>query len=148
VGGVSRGDGPGDACSEAQAIDVCWRPSALMPTETTVTRCGNCGASLDPRPGQAALECSYCRQTTFLAPTVTATATAGPAADDRSSLHQRLLRGPSGASHGAGARYAPAQMAGRDVYAPERGLWPVGAHASSTYGGSWSPSALLGPPRI
>lgn len=124
-----------------------------MPTETTVTRCGNCGAALDRSSGQAALQCAYCRQTTYLAPTsaptvtVTATATAAPAEDER-SFHRRLMRGPPDAFRGSGVRYSPAQMATRDVAAYERGLWPVGANASSTYGGSWSPSALLGPPRV
>ncbi len=27
-------------------------------------------------------------------------------------------------------------------------MWPSGARASSTFGGSWSPSALIGPPRV
>lgn len=121
-----------------------------MPTETTVTRCGNCGATLDRRSGQAVLQCSYCEQTTYLAPTSapTVTATAAPPDEDDRSLHRRLMRGPSGGAHGDGTRYAPAQMATRDVSSVERGVWPVGANASSTYGGSWSPSALLGPPRV
>lgn len=122
-----------------------------MPTETTVTRCGNCGATLDRRPGETALRCAYCEQTTYLAPTraptVTATAAPPPREDD-GSLHARLLRGPSGEVYGSGRRDGPAAMRARDVPALERSVWPSGAHASSTYGGSWSPSALLGPPRV
>jgi len=121
-----------------------------MPRETNVTRCGNCGAALERRPGQSSLECAYCRQTTWLAPTTAAVPVApvAPSSDGSASLHQRLLQGPGGAAHGAGVRYSPAQMASRDAWSFERGLWPSGAHASSTFGGSWSPSALLGPPRV
>ncbi len=121
-----------------------------MPTETTVTRCGNCGATLDRRPGQSVLLCAYCEQTTYLAPTSapTITATAAPPDEGDSSLHRRLMRGPSGNAHGAATRYAPSQVPNPDVTALERGVWPVNANASSTYGGSWSPSALLGPPRV
>jgi len=119
-----------------------------MPRETNVTRCGNCGAALERRPGQSSLECTYCRQITWLAPTTSAAPVApvAPSADE--TLHQRLMRGPSGSTQGRGARYSPAQMEGRDAWSFERGLWPSGAHASSTFGGSWSPSALLGPPRV
>lgn len=119
-----------------------------MPIETTITRCGNCGAALDRRAGQAALQCAYCRQTTYLAPTTAAAPPAAPAVGGTPSLHQRLLGGPSGATHGVGLRYGPAQMAARDVYSFERGIWPSGAQASSTFGGSWSPSTLLGAPRV
>lgn len=121
-----------------------------MPRETNVTRCGNCGAALERRPGQASLECPYCRQTTWLAPTtaIAAVAPVAPSSDAPLSLHQRLLQGPGGSVHGAGVRYSPSQMEGRDAWSFERGLWPSGARASSTFGGSWSPSALLGPPRV
>ena len=125
-------------------------PTHPMPRETNVTRCGNCGAALERRPGESALECAYCRQTTWLAPTTVAAPVApvAPPSDGQLSLHQRLMQGPGGRAHGAGARYSPSQMEGRDAWSFERGLWPSGARASSTFGGSWSPSALLGPPRV
>jgi hypothetical protein len=127
-----------------------------MPIETTVTLCGNCGAALERRAAEAALQCAYCRQTTYLAPTSTPEPpdppdppeAVAPEAGAAIPLHQRLLRGPTGEAQGVGVRYSPSQMATRDVPAVERGLWPVGAHASSTFGGSWSPSALLGPARV
>lgn len=125
-----------------------------MPVETTVTVCGNCGATLGPRADSVEITCGYCNQVTFLAPTsapaavaarpVTATATA----DDGASLLDRLGFGATSERHGEATRYSPAQMATRDPVSFERGLWPVGARASSTFGGSWSPSALLGAPRV
>ncbi len=127
-----------------------------MPVETTVTVCGNCGATLGPRADSVEVTCNYCHQVTFLAPTsapaapaprpVTTTTTAS--VDDGASLLDRLGFGPTSERHGEAARYSPAQMATRDPVSFERGLWPVGARASSTFGGSWSPSALLGAPRV
>lgn len=116
-----------------------------MPVETIVTRCGNCGATLDRRSGQTTLQCAYCEEVTWLAPTQTVTASL----DDEPAPGARgLLRGPSGRTVGAAQRFSPAAMATRDVAAYERGLWPAHATASSTYGGSWSPSAVIGPPRV
>ncbi|MEZ4406421.1 MAG: hypothetical protein R3A52_08100 [Polyangiales bacterium] len=116
-----------------------------MPVETTVTRCGNCGATLDRRSGQPTLQCAYCEQVTYLAPTQTVTASLD---DNPAPTQHGLLRGPSGRTFGAAQRFSPAAMATRDVAAHERGLWPSHATASSTYGGSWSPSAVIGPPRV
>jgi hypothetical protein len=132
-----------------------------MPVETHVTLCGNCGAMLGPRGDATEITCTYCQQTTFLTPTtapppaaprraarpVTTTATA----DDEDDEDERIDRfdfGPSARPEGRGARYSTAQMASRDALSFERGMWPVGARASSTFGGSWSPSALLGVPRV
>ena len=114
-----------------------------MPVETIVTRCGNCGATLDRRSGQTTLQCAYCEEVTYLAPTQTVTASA-----DEPDAPPARRYGPSGRSFGAAQRYSTDAMASRDVAAWERGLWPTHATASSTYGGSWSPSAVIGPPRV
>lgn len=130
-----------------------------MPVETHVTLCGNCGATLGPRGDAAEITCSYCQQTTFLTPTTTAApaarrraarpaTTTATADDDEDERIDRYDSGPSARPEGSGARYSSAQMASRDALSFERGMWPVGARASSTFGGSWSPSALLGAPRV
>lgn len=74
--------------------------------------------------------------------TVTATV------DDGAALHERLLRGPLGEGHGDAVRYDAAQMAARDPVSLTRGVWPSAARASSSFGGGWSPAALVGPPRV
>lgn len=93
------------------------------------------------------VRCGYCSQVTWLAPTTHATAAPAPAAQ---SLHplDRIGRGPTGESIGAGARMGPSAVTLTDAILLERALWPVGAEASSTFGGPWSPSTLLGPPRV
>lgn len=68
--------------------------------------------------------------------------------DDGDALHARLLRGPLAEAHGEAARYGAAQMAPRDPRSFERGVWPSAARASSTYGGGWSPAAMVGPPSV
>lgn len=73
-----------------------------------------------------------------------AAAAAAPADD----LLDRLDRGPLDERFNPGIRFDPQQMASRDALSPARGIWPVRASASSTYGSGWSPSALVGPPRV
>lgn len=125
-----------------------------MPVETTVTRCGNCGATLQRNPGAESITCSYCEQTTWLAPTRHNTraiptyplATQGnPSAQ---GLHGRLLQGPLGESVGRAQRLQAGQVSLSDPASVAHALWPSGAEASTTFGGSWSPSAMLGPPRV
>lgn len=125
----------------------------LMPIETSVTRCGNCGANLQPHPASAFLTCEYCEQITWLTPTestrsvASSPRAAGPQSPD-GSVHALLLRGPSQPPHGHAARRTPAEMKGHEAAFVDRAVWPVRAQASSTFGGSWSPSAVLGVPRV
>lgn len=117
-----------------------------MPHETVVTRCGNCGAPLE-RGAVESARCSYCHEVTWLGPVAHATRAAPrPAASD--SLHDRLMRGPQGEPFGRARRLGPAELSVREPASIERALWPSSAEASSTFGGSWSPSSMLGPPRV
>lgn len=122
-----------------------------MPVETTVTRCGNCGANLAPKPNTPSLRCEYCEQITWLAPTEGLAPVAsplGPPDASGASLHDRLMRGPSPSRVGSGSRRGPTQLRPGELASADRALWPVAASASSTYGGGWSPSAMIGPPRV
>jgi LSD1 subclass zinc finger protein len=125
-----------------------------VPVETTVTRCGNCGATLERTPGAESIRCGFCNQSTWLAPTVTATAEPRPprpretASADVDDLLDRLARGPLREVTGQGARLNAQQAPLTDPMLLERALWPVGAEASSTFGGSWSPSTMIGTPRV
>ncbi len=125
-----------------------------MPVETTVTRCGNCGATLERTPGAESIRCGFCSQSTWLAPTTTATAEPRPprpretASADVDDLLDRLARGPLREVTGQGARLGTQQAPLTDPMLLERALWPVGAEASSTFGGSWSPSTMIGTPRV
>ncbi len=128
-----------------------------MPVETSVTRCGNCGATLGPRGDAVEITCTYCHETTYLAPTRTApmpvrpppmTVTASADYDSQSDLVHHLEHGPLPSPHGQGMRFSTDNVARRDPLSYERGVWPVRGRASSTFGGSWSPSALIGPPRV
>lgn len=95
------------------------------------------------------LRCDYCGGTTYAGPASgDAMDAPGLGAPGSSSLHARLLHGPTGESLGHGQRFDVGAMTARDVPAFERGLWPTMATASSTFGGSWSPSVLVGPPRV
>jgi hypothetical protein len=49
---------------------------------------------------------------------------------------------------GTARRLGPNECNPRDPASYERGIWAGGARASSTYGGSWSPSSMIGPPRV
>lgn len=118
-----------------------------MPIETLVTRCGNCGAALQPKPGASLLTCAYCRQTTYLAPTVLAAPPAATHAGAEAPLHARLMAGPLGEVVGRGTRYG-SSISRADAVLEDRAMWPTDAKASSTFGGSWSPSTLLGVPRV
>jgi len=127
-----------------------------VPVETTVTRCGNCGASLQRSHSVESIRCNYCNQSTWLAPTTHATAAADPrparpretATAEADDLLEGLARGPLPESAGDGRRLGPPQAPLSDPMLFERALWPTGAEASSTFGGSWSPSTLLGTPRV
>ncbi len=125
-----------------------------MPVETTVTRCGNCGATLQRNPGAECITCTYCEQTTWLAPTrhnTRAIPTHPLAAQGNSSpqgLHARLLQGPLGELVGRAQRLQAGQVSLSDPSSVAHALWPSGAEASTTFGGSWSPSSMLGPPRV
>lgn len=128
-----------------------------MPVETQVTRCGNCGATLPRTPGVESIHCNYCGQSTWLAPTARPTATltdqrprrpretATAVPDD---VLDRVEAGPLHESVGRARRLSAHEAPLADPALVERALWPTGADASSTYGGPWSPSTMLGPPRV
>ena len=125
-----------------------------MPSESQVLRCGNCGANLSPVPGQNVVECAYCSQATYLTATIVsgaqqelASAAAHP--ERPTGIHERLLSGPGSVpAKGRGARLTTRDMKVEALVPADRAIWPTRAAASSTYGGSWSPSAMVGPPKV
>jgi hypothetical protein len=124
-----------------------------MPSESRVLRCGNCGANLSPIPGQNVVECGYCAQATYLTATeVNAPArelAAAQARPEPNTLHENLLQGPSSVSpRGRGMRLTTRDMKIEALVPADRAIWPVRGAASTTYGGSWSPSAMVGPPKV
>lgn len=125
-----------------------------MPVETTVTRCGNCGATLQRAPNVESITCTYCEQSTWLAPTrhdtrAIPTYPLVPQGDPSpQSLHARLLQGPLGEAVGRAQRLQAGQVSLSDPASVAHAVWPSGAEASTTFGGSWSPSSTLGPPRV
>lgn len=106
-------------------------------------RCEGCGAPLPVRPGTT-VTCSYCLRELL----VVATGTQVTAHHDARSLTDRLLHGYTGEDIGQGRHFSVEEMKGRDVWSHERGLWPIAARASTSWGGSWGPGALIGPPRV
>ncbi|MCA9532292.1 MAG: discoidin domain-containing protein [Sandaracinaceae bacterium] len=123
-----------------------------MPSESTVLRCGNCGANLSPVPGQNVVQCEYCAQATYLTQTVMNMPGVGreqPAASRDSDLHARMMEGPTARPAKGRGRRLTTRDGSREVLCPvERAIWPKHATASTTYGGSWSPSAMVGPPKV
>lgn len=124
-----------------------------MPSESRVLRCGNCGANLSPVPGQNVVECGYCAQVTYLTATEVnlpqRELDAAAARPEPNTLHENLLQGPgSMPPTGRGVRLTTRDMKVEQLVPPERAIWPVRAAASTTYGGSWSPSAMVGPPKV
>lgn len=59
-----------------------------------------------------------------------------------------MLQGPLGDFVGRAQRLLPGQVSLSDPQSVAHALWPTGAEASTTFGGGWSPSTLLGPPRV
>lgn len=124
-----------------------------MPSESSVLRCGNCGANLSPVPGQNVVQCSYCSQATYLTQTVVNAPqqelAAAAAPGGTRGLHEQLLAGPGSTPQKArGTRLTTRDMTREQLIPVERAIWPVRASASTTYGGSWSPSAMVGPPKV
>ena len=126
------------------------RYASGVPVESLVTRCGNCGAPIQRASGVDSVRCTYCEQVTWLAPVRHATAATPVVAPPsvESDPLARIARGPLGASVGDGARLGTGAIPRNDPALLERALWPVGAEASSTFGGPWSPSTLIGPPKV
>jgi hypothetical protein len=95
--------------------------------------------------------CDYCAQATYLTQTVVHAPqeelAAAAAPGGTSGVHEQLLAGP-GATRGRGVRLTSRDGTREQLIPAERAIWPTGASASSTYGGSWSPSALVGPPKV
>jgi hypothetical protein len=125
-----------------------------MPSESQVLRCGNCGANLSPVPGQNVVQCGYCSQATYLTATIVNApqdeldmAAAHP--ERRTSVHEKLLSGPrSMPAKGVGVRFTTRDMNVALLVPQERAIWPVRAAASTTFGSAWSPSAMVGPPKV
>lgn len=124
-----------------------------MPSESRVLRCGNCGANLSPVPGQNVVECVYCAQVTYLTATEVnlpqRELDAAAARPEPNTLHENLLQGPgSMPAKGRGVRLTTRDMKVEQLVPADRAIWPARAAASTTYGGSWSPSAMVGPPKV
>lgn len=77
--------------------------------------------------------------------TGTASTTVQAEGDSRSSTDS-LLRGYTGEDVGVGARFTATERP--DWADPTRTLWPSSAAASSSFGGGWSESALVGAPSV
>jgi hypothetical protein len=95
------------------------------------------------RPG-AVVTCSYCMRELL----VVATGTQVTAQRDARSLTDQLLHGYTGSDFGEGRRFSVEEMTGRDWWCHERGLWPIAARASTSWGGGWDARVLAGPPRV
>lgn len=124
-----------------------------MPSESRVLRCGNCGANLSPVPGQNVVECEYCAQATYLSATVVnapqSELAAAAARPSPNTLHENLLQGPGSVPpKGRGVRLTTRDMKIEQLVPADRAIWPTRGAASTTYGGSWSPSAMVGPPKV
>lgn len=118
---------------------------AIVPGTSQVEAldCASCGAPLEAAAGRATVTCSYCgRSMRVSGPVAELAEPAGPqrAADQLLIGYQRDV--------GEGRRYDIAGMHGRDWRAPEHGVWPIAARASTTFGGGWAPHAVLGRPSI
>jgi hypothetical protein len=111
--------------------------------KVSALRCDGCGAPLPIRPGNV-VTCTYCRRELL----VVATGTQVTGQHDARSITDRLLHGYTGEDVGEGRRFSVEEMKTRDVYSPERGLWPIAARASTSWGMGWSASALIGPPLV
>lgn len=79
---------------------------------------------------------------------VVSTGTQVTAQNDARSLTDNLLHGYTGQSMGEGRRFSVADMSARDWLCHDRGLWPIGARASTSFGGGWDTRVLVGPPRV
>ncbi len=120
-----------------------------MPLESNVVVCGNCGAKVDPVPGRSTVKCVYCGLVTTLGASTEASHPARPAhTASLVGLLGDLLTGPLPERTGQGERFAPTAMPRVPWVATEWCLWPTRGYASSTYGSAWSPSVLMGPPRV
>ena len=111
--------------------------------EAKLQRCGGCGGPL-PVASRSVVTCTYCGRELLVS---------GGAAQVQAQLGaraitDRLLSGYTGEDVGQARRFSVAEMEARSWRADAHALWPIGASASSTFGGSWSPDALVGPPRV
>lgn len=108
--------------------------------------CEKCGAALPP-PVHQVTTCTYCGVSHHVgAPVVYVPRPEVRAWSRDATLHERLYARADLSPVGAGVRYAP--DAHPDPFALDRAMWAARASASSTYGGAWSPDALVGPPTV
>ena len=105
--------------------------------------CASCGGPLEVPPGRDVIECSYCGRVLAIGRDRTSTEDADPR-----TLVDDLLRGYDGEDKGRGSRYGVQDMKTRDWSSWERGVWPVSARSSSTFGQSWSHESTRGAPRV
>lgn len=105
--------------------------------------CAGCGAPLAIPPSGHVAVCAYCGRDLIVRDHRVSAAEVTPP-----TLADRLLRGPLSEDHGQGTRHGVAAMKARDWACHERGVWPVAARASSSYGSGWSTTALVGAPAV
>lgn len=102
--------------------------------------CAGCGATLDVSSEALVLTCPYCGEMTEL--------TVKPAdLDPDVALTERLIAGYDKPS-GKGERLGLYAMGQRGWQEYERGIWPVGGKASSTYQYGLGEAAIVGPPAM
>lgn len=112
-------------------------------SEVKVQRCGGCGGPLPVASGSV-VTCTYCGRELR----VVGGAAAVQVQLGARTITDRLLSGYAGEDVGQARRLSVAEMEARAWRDDACALWPIGASASSTFGGSWSPDALVGPPRV
>ncbi len=108
--------------------------------------CAVCGAPLPDLTGKQSVTCAYCDR--VLRVSHTRHQTQAMEATSEPTLREQLLVGPASAGEGGARRYPSRSPEGRQAVDLERVAWPIKGSASSTFGFGWSPSALVGPPRV
>ncbi len=115
---------------------------------TKALTCERCGAALPP-PKFNVSTCAYCATTHHVdAPKPYTPRPETRAWRQEGDLHTRLSASSAVAPSGNGQRFPGPAFGMDNAFAYERGMWAVTASASSTYGGSWSPDAMTGPPTV
>ena len=121
--------------------------------EIRALSCITCGAPQSPPRATSQFECGYCGRTLVLVHQEERDEVHDGDGDKPASLAARLLRTQAlrqfdGRMVGVGERYNTRAMRTRDWKCHSRGIWPIGARASSQFGGGWSADAIIGAPRV
>ena len=122
--------------------------------EVRALTCITCGAPLVSPGGARQFQCGYCGRALVLVvhederDEVRDCDSGKPASLAAQLLRTQALRQFDGRTVGVGQRYSTGDMRTRDWKCHERGIWPIGARASSQFGGGWGADAIIGAPRV